>query len=1128
MDPRQEILAALDAFIRKYYRNLVIRGGIYAVGIVLALFLIEATVEHYGWLPSLGRGILLFGGGAAVVAIVAWLVVRPWLKMQGMGHRLSYHEAAVIVGKHFPEVDDKLLNLLQLTEDKPSDDASNSLLVAAIEQKTAQLRPVPLLTAINLKANRRYLKYALPPLAVVMILLIVAPQWLTEPSRRIVNYRETYERPAPFRFVVRNEPLAVQRGEDIEIRVGLADAKALPAEVYLCEGGRRHRMLPIGKEEFAYQLKQVSRETDFVLEGGGVVSETYRLEVRPNPAVLDFTMELAYPSYTGWPSETLVGVGDAMVPEGTRVRWRFHLRDADSLYFTSEATDHHLPVDGSGATVELHAMQTTSYAFCASNAYTAADTLHYTLTTIADAAPLIAVEEAIDSTNPDRHIFFGHIKDDYGFSRLVFAHRIGKDATEDGNAPSEAEIALGEGMAQEFSFAFNLSELPMAPGDKLTYYFEVYDNDAIHGPKSTRSRLFEYAEPTIGEVDSLLSQGESEVRHNIESQLGELQRLQEEISTLQRRLVDKKDMGWQEKKDLELLAEKQRQVQQLMQQMRQQIQENNRLEQKYRTQSQQLIEKQREIDRLINEVMDEKMRETMAEIERMLGELDKKQVQQELEQLKTSNADLEKQLDQNLELLKRLEVEKRVEQAIKTAEELAEEQRNVSRETEQVKSTENSDLQAKQQALNERFEQLQKEIEQIQHDYRDLDPSADFKVPTELEDQIKQHQQGASKQLEQGKNQEAAEQQRQAADKIDQLGDALEDAQNAMEQDELAEDAEQVRRLLKNIVQLSFNQEELIGEVNTVYIQDPRYQSIITRQNRVKDDFRGVEDSLRAIARRQVQVASVVAKNLAEVNSALSRTMSSLLYMNQGFYGSFKNRSATSPMQYSMTALNNLALVLAESLDQMQNQMRQQGGKQRKSGNNRQQCNNPGNRPSPQSMRQMQQELNRQIEALKKQLEGRNKLPNGRHQVGQGQSMSEEFARKAAQQEMIRRMMQQYGQELKEGNASNGQLAREIDQILRQMEQTETDLVNRTITQQTLHRQQQIMTRLLQHEKAEMQREKDDRRESHEANPLYSQPTPAELEKYKRATAPTADQLRSIPPSLTPYYREKVSDYFYR
>ena len=359
-----------------------------------------------------------------------------------------------------------------------------------------------------------------------------------------------------------------------------------------------------------------------------------------------------------------------------------------------------------------------------------------------------------------------------------------------------------------------------------------------------------------------------------------------------------------------------------------------------------------------------------------------------------------------------------------------------------------------------------------------------------------------------------------------------------IEQQDLAEDSEQIRRLLKNLVRLSFNQESLISKVRNTLIQDPQYQSIIIEQNKIKDDFRSVEDSLRAIAKRQLSVARVINKNVSEVNSSMARSLSELLNMNQSFYGSYKNTQASSSMQYAMTSFNNLALVMAESLDQMQEQMRQ-NSQQKKNGSCKNpgmkkqgNCSNPGKgKPSAKSMKQMQQELNKQMEALKKQLDKQGKnTQNGRKKIGDHGSMqlSEEFARMAAQQEMIRRMMQEYGQELKQGDAGNAKLAKEIDQMMRQMEQTETDLVNRVISQQTIKRQQQIMSRMLEHEKAEMQREKEERRESREGNDQHHQPSPSDLEQFQRLQDKNMELFRSVPPALSPYYKSKVNDYFYK
>ena len=204
------ILQALDAFIRKYYKSLLVRGVLCAAGIVGVVFLAAVLLEHVGWLSPLGRGLLFWGGLSAVAAVTGWLVVRPLLKMAGLGKRIGHADAAKIIGRHFPEVSDKLLNLLQLMEssadgsDTSGQSDQSDLLLAAIEQKTAQLRPVPMLGAVDMKKNRKYLRYALPPLVVTGVLLLVAPQVVTGPSQRIVNYNTVYERPAPFRFVVLN------------------------------------------------------------------------------------------------------------------------------------------------------------------------------------------------------------------------------------------------------------------------------------------------------------------------------------------------------------------------------------------------------------------------------------------------------------------------------------------------------------------------------------------------------------------------------------------------------------------------------------------------------------------------------------------------------------------------------------------------------------------------------------------------------------------------------------------------------------------------------------------------------------------------------------------------------------
>lgn len=1125
---QNNIIDKLDAFIRKYYKNKLFKGLIYSVALILMLYIAVVLLEHFGYFSVAVRTVLFWLFIVAMAVILSMYVAVPVFKMFKMGKRISYEEAAEIVGNHFPEVSDKLLNLLQLQQ--MSNDSDSELLQASIEQKTALLSPIPFLNAIDLRKNIKYIKFAAIPLGFIVLALIIAPSLITEPSKRIINHNTFYEKPAPFAFVLDNDSLSVPQQADFQVRVHI-EGDEIPNEVSILVDGVGYRMQKVDNTHFTYKFSHLQRSHEFQFQAVGVMSHIYSLEVLPRPAVMHFQALLSYPSYTGISPETIVNEGDFSVPKGTRIEWLFQTKDADTLHFAYDGSGTDISTGDYGRTrVSVRAMNAFTYSFHVDNRFVASDTLSYAVTVIDDAYPMIAVVEMTDSLMPDRRYFKGQVKDDYGISKLELI--IDKTNAEDSSVHENQhiDVPVTADASQDFYYSIDFNQLVSHPGDQVKYYFEVWDNDGVNGSKSTKSQVFEILVPSEKEINDILRTSSSAIQQQGELSISELKKLQDEINEMMRKLVDKKELSWQDKKQLEELKNKQAEIKNQLQQMRQQMNENKQMEEKFRDQSQQLMEKQKELDKLFDEVMNEEIKEMMKEMDRLMNEMDKKKVQDELESLKLKNEDLEKQLDQNIELLKRLEIEKKVEQAVNKADELSKKQNELS----QNKNADAHENLQQQRKLSEEFKQLQKDIDQIQKDYKNLDSPEDFKVDKELQNQIEQHQREAENKLSNGKKKDAQKSQKSAAEELQKLSEQLAEAQMDMEQEDLAEDSEQVRRLLKTLVHLSFNQESLINTLSSISIQDPKYQQIIADQNRLKDDFRNVEDSLRAMAKRQITIATVVNKELVSVNTNIAQSLSGLLQYNQSIYGNFRNTAPSKPMQYSMTSLNNLSLLLAESLDQMQNQMRQNQQQKKQGSCKRQgmkmksgQCENPGNsKPSPKSMRQMQDELNKQLQQLKSELEKQGGKP-GRTKIGERNSMSSEFAKMAAKQEMIRRMMQEYGQEMKQQSGGNGKLAREIDEIIKQMEQTETDLVNKTITRQTIQRQQQIMTRLLQHEKAEMQREKDDRRESTEGKDLY-QPSQGDLEKFKKIQENNMEQFHTTPPSLNNYYKEKVNSYFFK
>ena len=225
--------------------------------------------------------------------------------------------------------------------------------------------------------------------------------------------------------------------------------------------------------------------------------------------------------------------------------------------------------------------------------------------------------------------------------------------------------------------------------------------------------------------------------------------------------------------------------------------------------------------------------------------------------------------------------------------------------------------------------------------------------------------------------------------------------------------------------------------------------------------------------------------------------------------------------QYVIMHVNNLALLLSDALKQMQ----QKENQQKNAGSCKSSCKNPNNKPgkgkgqkpSAKTLRQLQEQLNKQMESLKEQIEKGQKSGKGSSQ------WSEQFAKMAAQQEAIRKAMQEYQQQLNSEGANGSQLNR----VIRDMEKTEEDLVNKRLSSETINRQKQIETRLLESEKAEMEREKDPNRESEEAK-FLNNGNPIKFFKYNSLKKTNTEILKTVPPNLTPYYKQKVNEYLYK
>ncbi|MEI7596328.1 MAG: hypothetical protein WCK02_11310 [Bacteroidota bacterium] len=1106
------LIEKLDEFIRKFYKNQLIKGLLYFSGSALVFLLIFAFTEYYGHFNTLVRTLMFYSYIFINIAIFIHYIFTPLLNLNKMGSVISHIQVASIIGKHFSNIEDKLLNILQLNEmANENTKASSDLILASIDQKIIELKPIPFTNAVNFSENKKYIKYAILPLAILTATLIFSPGIISKGTTRIIEHRTFFKEEAPFKFVVLNNKLESLQNEDYEIELKI-DGNEVPDEVFLKIGESEFKMEKESTIVFKHKLKNLQKDIQFTFVANEFQSEDYKIKVLPNPVILRFQTMLKYPSYLHKDNELVKNTGDLLVPEGTDVIWSFYTSNTSELKVAFNETVTSFVPRGNMVLFSKNIRSNIRYAVSSLNKFVKnKDSLAYIINVIPDNYPEISVQEFADSIYANQLYFTGQINDDYGLSKLNFSYKIiNSESKKEGEIFSKA-IPINKNISDQRFFYFqNLGDLSLNPGDEVLYYFEVWDNDGVNGMKSSKSKPQYYKLPTDKEQSEKIDKQADDIKSDIDQSLKMAKDLQKELKDLQKDLNQKKELSWEEKKKVEEILQKQNDLQNKVSQLNQENKKLNKSSSDFQKPSKELLEKQQQLNELFENIMTDEMKQLFKDLEKMMDKLDKNKMQDMIEKMKLSNEDLEKELDRNLELFKQLEFEQKLQKSIEDLKKLQEKEEKLSDKTKDAKKNDET-LKEQQQKLNEEFKDLKKEMDEMEKKNQELEEPNKLENTEELEKSIEDEMKKSMDEMSKNKNSKASESQKNAAKKMQELGEKMEKMQEEMSEEAQSEDIGTLRGILENLLKLSFEQEDLIKATNNTNVKDPKYTQLMQRQKKLKDDSKMIEDSLFALSKRVVEIKSIVNREINLIDFNIDKSLEMLIDRN--------SQVASYRQQSTMTSINNLALLLNEALQQMQQQMNQQMKSKPGAG----QCKKPGKNQKPgqgkmsvKSMRQLQDQINKQMEELKKGLEKGKKSGEG---MG---GMSEKLAKLAAQQEAIRNELKKLANDGK--NDPNGS-AGNLEKIANEMEQTETDLVNKIITNETMKRQQEILTKLLEAEKSERERDEEEKRESKESK-FENFGNNLEKIKYNYNKKQETELLKKVPPSFNEFYKKKISEYF--
>jgi hypothetical protein len=1131
----------IRSFQKKYYLNIFIRGTILTLSILVGYFLLASLLEHNLWLGQWFR-LLIFLTFLGVAGICVFKFLNEpfkwWLAKRG----LNDEDAARIIGGSLPSVKDKLVNLIQLS----STGNASGLTYASIQQKTHEFEPLSFESVIDLKQNKRYLKYLVVPVSIVLIILLINQNILFQSTKRIVHFTTEYSPQAPFSFVIKNETLTAFYNENFTIKLRL-EGDAVPSSAYLISKNQRFKLEASADGQLEYTIERIQQPLQFQIEAAGFFSEPYTIDVVNRPEVSQFTVELEFPRYIQRKNEKIVNAGNLEIPEGTLVRWKLKASYAEKASIKFSSDNQSMGFQNSGDqlfTFDKKFSNPDQYEIALENDKSKnKEKIAYGLDVIKDQFPQIVVNNLKDSILYQRVILGGTIGDDYGLTQLSLNFRI-RDEDQNEILKRSVRIPITKNQLQQsFFYNWSVDSLDLKPGHQLEYYLQVWDNDGVNGRKSTRSANYTFLVPTTESLVAEISRSQSQTQTQLDKSVDKATKLQDQIEQANQKLKGKQNLDWQDKKMLEDLIQQKQGLDQMVEQMKEQ---NKLLEDKkdaFTEQDQRIKEKAEQIQKLMDELLDEETKKLFEELKKLLNEnTDVTQIQKLLDKLNQNTNNLEKELERTLELFKQLQYDFKLDQTVQDLKKQVEEQKKLLEQTESLEKdqkagakdqkdtkkqqadsqkdnkdqskkdgnedknsdnqdknsndkkedsekTESEELAKDQEKLMEDFNKTSEKMKELEKLGEELDKNDD--LPSEEDSkEIQEQQQQSKEMLQQNSPSKSKAPQKKALQQMQQMQEQMEGMQNSMSMEMDMQNLESLRQILHGLVKLSFDQEGLMKEFNDLQQSDPRFNALAQLQLKLKDDAKVLEDSLLALGKKDPMMGSFITKEIGDLNDHLDKVIDSNRER--------RRPQASSEMQMTMTSINNLALMLDDHYDMMMQMMANAQPSMKKG----------KEKGKKQSLSQMQQQLNQKIQELKN---------SGKS----GRQLSEELAEMAAEQERIRRSLQEMQEKMKnEGQMPGGDLPSK-------MEQTEMDLVNKQMTDQLIKRQKEIMTRLLETEKSMREQDMDDERKGETAKD-YEKEIPKAFEEYLRLKEKEVELLKTIPPKLYPYYKKEVSEYFKR
>ncbi len=1064
----KRILGALHRLRHSEERNSTLRGLLLAGSAVMLIGLVASAMEAIVWFSIEGRTVLFALSVLSTLAAVAFLA-GPALRNRFTASRRKNDDAVALqVGSHFPDVRDRLLDALQVYRIMQSDNRpafSPALVDAGFRDVADSFDRLDLSTVIDSKPLRLALRMSIAALLLSAAFAMLLPSSLFTAAGRILQFRTDFAPPAPFEFRVSPGDVEAVKGERIELAAVTTSPLRQDISFHIrLEGQETFDQVAATRDSSGrsvYVIEGLRGPLTYYAEAAGYRSKQYRIDVVDRPFIRALRVKLTFPSYTRIPPKYLdENVGDVTGLPGTRVSLEMTLnkdvREAAMVF--ADSSEIRAKAQGSRATGEFTLRKDNSWhvRLRDEGGIANASPIEYMIKVTTDAPPTIEILEPGANVNIDENMRLRmsmRIGDDYGFSKLVLKYRLAASRYE---RPQENYISVpiplptARTLDMQVPYIWNLTSLGLVPEDVVSYYVEIYDNDNVNGPKVGRSQVYSLRLPSLEEVFARADSEQDKAVQDLQETAKAAEEVQREMEKLQQELKQQnaEKLSWQQQKKVEELMKRQEEMIKDVQKVSEEMNELKQDMQKQNILSEETLKKYEELEQLMREVDAPELRENMKRMNEMMKQMSPEQMREAMEKFTFNEENFKRSLDRTIDLLKRLQIEQKVDEITKRSQDLADKQEDLANRTEKADPSNQQEL----DKLAQEQRELQKEMDAMQREMAELQKKMEEfpkEMPlNEMQDaqsemnlsQMQKDMNNSASMCEGGNCQGAAKQQKKTAEQLRKVQKKMDKVKKKMNSEMQKMVQRAFQKALKETLELSKRQEDLKNRVANLPENSPQYREAMREQSQLMEQLDQTGNELMELAKKTFAVNQQMAEHLGKAMQQMKQSMQSMQNRDK--------RAGGQQQGGAMAELNEAAREISKGMQSSSQSGSSQGGSM---------------------MQQLRQ-------AAQQQMSINQGMPSPQ-QGGMSQQQMQQMQRMMVQQQAVQKTVEELNKEAKKSEEGK-RLLGDLERVAQEMQEVVHDMQQSNVNPNTLQKQERILSRLLDASRSPRERDWEKQRRS--------------------------------------------------